>query len=76
MSKESKFQPFSYLFINRLLVIIIIGLAILAGYFHARMSNEARIANRLLSKYQTCQNSLTQMETVEQITPDVDISDF
>ncbi len=61
MPKNTQFQPLPILMVNRILIVIVIGLAILAGYFHARMSNEIRISERLLSNYQTCQQALVNL---------------
>lgn len=44
--------PLSSKLINRMLVLLVVFLAILAGYFHAKYSNLERINSRLLAKYQ------------------------
>ena len=69
MTEKNKKPPVSITIVNRMLVVLIVLLTILAGYFHARMSNELRITQRLLSKYQSCMQQLNVSENI----PDQDI---
>lgn len=66
MKKQTLVPPINGVVINRLLVVIVVLLALLAGYFHARYTNEEKLYNRLLNKYVDLQDQLDAAQALNE----------
>ena len=66
MKKYSQTLPIDQVVVNRVLIIVVVLLALLAGYFHARYTNQEKLYTRLLNKYVDLQDRLDPPKAVKQ----------